>query len=136
MSPPRRQKYINGLFVIVESSDGSALVSRIGNRTDVKHLVKVKNCGGYVCNVKCLGEITSDPAKIQYISSRSEDTPSKWYGARKGLVDNQWHVFDHARIVPVNGCNNGREVLDATIDVLWPEPARSNSGTVSISVNI
>lgn len=99
------------------------------NRTDIKHVVAVKNLRLYPCAVKCVGRINSDANNIKFASQDPGVTDTQWesYASRVTLA----HTFSHVSLLPKSP---GEDEVEASVNVYWPEPNKRDSVGVTIRV--
>ena len=124
-----------GLFVEALSGEVVRHLRRInpvcvlGDRTDVKHVVIVKNLRVYPGEVKCVGRIQSDPNNIKFAAPDPGVSETHWE-ARVGRVT-LVHTFSHVSLL---GKTPGEDEVEASVTVYWPEPNKRDTVAVSIQV--
>jgi hypothetical protein len=131
----RKTLRVSTLYVVVESSDGTAAVCTLGRRTDVRHRVTVKNYGGYPADLKCVGRIGSNPRAVEFSPVQFTDTASHWDGAFAALPDLASTTLGNVPLLPAGAGVPGPETVLADLQTTWPQPARSRTDTLDIQVS-
>jgi hypothetical protein len=124
-----------GLFVEALSGEVVQHLRRINpvcvlrDRTDIKHVVIVKNLRVYPGAVKCVGRIHGDPNNIKFAAHDPGVSETHWEAsiARVSLV----HTFSHVSLL---GKTPGEDEVEASVTVSWPEPNKRDTIRVSIRV--
>lgn len=134
--PCRNTASIPGLFV--EALSGEVLphiqhinaVCDLGARTDIKHVVAVKNLRVYPLAVKCVGQIYVDPNNVRFVDAQDPRVSETHWEAFVGRVTLA-HTFSHVSLV---GKTHGEDEVEASVSIYWPEPNKRDSVGVSIRV--
>jgi hypothetical protein len=120
-----------GVFVEATSGDGITSICTLGNRIDVRHIVRVKNKRLYPADIECVGRILSKPQKIEFTSPESNDTKSTWWASKDNLDDGDTYTFDHVGLLPKQ---LGTEKIHAEITITWPDPNKQESISLCLDV--
>lgn len=129
-------KRIKGLFIkVLSSADGKTSVGTLGSRVDVKHWVTVENLGGYPADLDCRGRITSAHPNVRFDSTRSGDTKTVWTDSCSPLPDRTSRDFSHVTLLPDGTNTAGSEIIHTHVDVSWPQPGRTGTDTLSVTVH-
>lgn len=122
-----------GVYVESYSGVGTTDVCTLAGRTDVKHIVTVKNLRLYDAEVSCRGIISSVPNQVEFSGTQQGITPQKWSSTGSILADNEERTFDHVFLKSVG---SGSENVRAEVDVTWPENNRKSNISVPITVTV
>ncbi len=132
-NPCEKAKSRSGVIVEVRSGNNSGAICTIGTRTDVIHIVTVKNLKVYPADIKCQGKILSQNPKVKFSSTSISVTDQIWNDSKDSLDDSEEYIFDQVNIL--SKTSGKKEKIDAEITVNWPKGASTDTVTVSIDVN-
>jgi hypothetical protein len=132
-SPCEKVKSRSGIIVEARSGDNSGSICTIGTRTDIIHIVTVKNLKVYPADIKCQGKILSQNPKAKFSANNISVTDQIWNDAKDDLDDSEEYTFDQVNIL--SKTSGKKEKIDAEITIDWPKGACADTVTVSIDVN-
>ena len=136
--PCENAKEGRGIFVEVRSSDRVTPICILGQRTDVQHIIKVKNLMLYPANIACEGSIRAHPRRVKFLSPFPGDTESTWKASKWDLGDWETYSFVSATLLPESPVIPGAiEKVDATVSItrpLRPAPAETVRLTIDVTV--
>ena len=112
-------------------------VSSIGNRSDIRHWVYMKNLIGYPLEIKCKGRIPAPNPVVKFSSERVGDTETFWTEGHPYLPDNQEYDFSHVTFVPTNlGVVGQEEIILTDFEVHCSQSGRKDNRTFNMKVSI
>lgn len=126
---------VNGSYVHVETFCGilpNNDICIVGDRPDLRHIVRMRNLRVYPADVVCVGKIRKNPNKLVFTSSVPTDTPVRWE-ATDWLDDKGQSEFSHVMILSVPGCV-GDENVSVEVTLSWPTPGQQEQQSLVIII--
>jgi hypothetical protein len=116
------------------SSDAKIrLECTIGSRTDIRHIVTIRNLRTYPVDIVCTGSLKASPRGLLFQSPITSDTDNTWQ-SRTALGSNSTHTYSHVTLLSLQP-NTGNEAVDTEIEVFWPASGTRQKISLSFIVN-
>lgn len=120
------------------SGPGQKVVCKIENGADVRHIVSFYNLQSYPVDLTCNASLKADPSKLQFQPATHADlttTTRTWRGTITSLGIKQYQDFSHAKLISLQN-SPGRESVEVKIEARWPQPGKTRTITLSITVEV
>lgn len=132
MLPCIARKTLRGLYIETLTGDGLRAICTIGNRLDIRHIVKVGNLRLYPLRVECKGSILGNPASVKFSSPVAIDTESEWKSS--SVVPSGGEAkFDHVLVFPVFPSS---AVIALEVKARWLSSEKTASALLTIQVTV
>jgi hypothetical protein len=123
----KKRKSEGGVLIkTFTGTDANKVICTVGNRTDLKHVVRIKNLRAYDTRVKCLAVI-SEPGVIAFVPPTSDDTNEKWT-AEHILDNNETFTFPRVGILSLKPNSDEQKItIELEIDRLRPRSTKESA---------
>ena len=122
-----------GVYVEAYSGVGSTQICTLAGRTDVRHIVTIKNLLLYDADISCEGLIQANPCQVEFSGGQSDISANKWSTTGSVIAGGEEQTFDY---VGLKAAGLGSETVRTEVDVSWSQPNRKSTIPVSFRVSV
>ena len=125
-------KKSGGLDVDVTTYSGAngSAICKIGQRTDIMHIVEITNLRFFRATLTVVGTIGPGYRAVEFDSPNANDTTTNWSKPTAIGSSNSLSI-QHVRL---DNVGTGSENINTTVDINWPTLGKTENVTVDISV--
>lgn len=122
---------IIGTYSGIYSTTHPQIICTIADRTDIQHVVTVRNLLTIPVDLTCHGSISGSAPKVRFVSSGQNDTSTDWYADKSGVDRN--HTWSHVTFARTSN-GSGDEEVRVEVRGVWPGMYKQASVPVTITV--